>query len=413
MKQELVLKEKLPEGWKWITIEDAFDVTGGDSAPQEKEYFIKGDIPFVRMQDVGRYHFTTNLIETVDKVNRKAVDDRNMRIFPKGTILMPRSGSVYCNHRAVLGIEASVVSHLACLIPKKEVSSIYAVYYLATFDMTKISSKNTGLDVLSFKDLKKVPFLLPPLQVQKQIVAKLDAQMAHIEIMKKEAEKEKRAGEEILVSSLDGIFNNPNWKHAKFKEYFSTKYGLSKPSVKDITRTKAVRMNNITYTGELVLNDICYLDLNKDELEKHKLKKGDLIFNRTNSAELVGKNTYFDNDETYVTVSYLVVASPKNDKINSEFISYYLNSSKLKKYFLENCDRAISQANFSASKLGEIQIPIPDIKVQDELCKKVRLLKEEIRFIQQNISQKLSAISQLTSSLLNEVFGKYEIPEVK
>jgi predicted HTH domain antitoxin len=68
----------------------------------------------------------------------------------------------------------------------------------------------------------------------------------------------------------------------------------------------------------------------------------------------------------------------------------------MKKYFFENCDKAISQANFSASKLCEIQIPVPE--------KKTELMK-----VSEPIKSQLQAINQLPASILNDVFGQYQI----
>ena len=158
------------------------------------------------------------------------------------------------------------------------------------------------------------------------------------------------------------------------------------------------------------MDNICFLNLTKEEVKKNRVLKGDILFNRTNSAELVGKNTIFNQDGEYVAVSYLIVVSPKNKDISPEFISFYLNTSKMKKYFLENCDRAISQANFSASKLREIEVPFPSINEQMEIVKKIKLLKKEHDSMRENINKKANAISKFTQAILKEAFLKYEIP---
>ncbi len=258
--------------------------------------------------------------------------------------------------------------------------------------------------------LENYPITVPPVVEQQKIVDKLNNQMAQIEKMKKEAKEQMKAADNYYRSYLLKVFSEKdNWQYKKFGELFNTKYGLSKPSVRDSTKTKALRMTNISYEGELNLDDICYLDLSDDELKQHRLKKNDLIFNRTNSADLVGKTTVFDQEDIFVAVSYLVVATPKTPEINSKFISYYLNTSEMKKYFVENCDKAISQANFSASKLCEIQISVPEKKTQDKIVALIQIAKTELMKVSEPIKSQLDAINQLPASILNEVFEQYQI----
>jgi type I restriction enzyme S subunit len=61
---------QLPDGWKWVKLGEVARIFAGSSAPQDKRYFKEGCIPFVRVQDLGRYGTTTNLTETVDKINQ-------------------------------------------------------------------------------------------------------------------------------------------------------------------------------------------------------------------------------------------------------------------------------------------------------------------------------------------------------
>ena len=103
------------QNWPTKKLGAICDVNGGNAAPQNYAVFSNDGIPFVRMQDLGRYHVTDNLTETRDKIKKEAINKLGIKIFPKGSIILPRSGSVFTNHRAILGIDAAVVSHIAIL----------------------------------------------------------------------------------------------------------------------------------------------------------------------------------------------------------------------------------------------------------------------------------------------------------
>jgi len=197
-----------PEAQKWEKkkLGEVCEIYGGDPAPQDKVYFDNGSIPFVRMQDLGRYHMTDNLNKTVDMVNHFAVEHLNLTVFPKGCILIPRSGSVYTNHRAILGVDACVVSHIAILKPKESINELYLYYYLCNFDMNEISSFTTGLDLISFKDLKEVHVFFPPLPEQKRIASYLKEKIDQAEKLRETLEKELETLNALPQSILSKAF---------------------------------------------------------------------------------------------------------------------------------------------------------------------------------------------------------------
>jgi type I restriction enzyme, S subunit len=415
MQQEIVSEQKkqLPEGWRWSRIEKVCRTkpqSGGTPLSSNPTYY-GGEIPWVITEDMtnaGMY-----ISDTQKKITKDGLENSNAKYFPEGTILFAMYGSI--GRMSITSRELTTNQAILGLVPDtNQILTKYLYYYLDFAKKYLIRRGRGGTQAnINAKMICTFPIIIPPLSEQKKIVEKLDKQMVQIEIMKKEADTQLESAENYNISFLNKIVNEQlsRWKFKKFGEIFTTRYGLSKKSVNDRSKIKALRMNNISYDGEIVLNDLCYLDLNKDEIHKHKLMKGDIIFNRTNSAELVGKTTVFNQDDTFVAVSYLVIASAKTPEINPEYVSLYLNSSKIKKYFYENCDRAISQANFNASKLNEILIPVPELKEQNSIISKIKKKKKISVEIKKDIQNQSSAICQLSLSILNNVFGHYEIPE--
>ena len=84
-------------------------------------------------------------------------------------------------------------------------------------------------------------------------------------------------------------------------------------------------MNNITYEGSWNLSDLKYVDIPPKDLPKYLAKKGDILFNRTNSKELVGKTAIFREDTPMVYAGYLIRART-NELAHPDYIAGYLNS---------------------------------------------------------------------------------------
>jgi type I restriction enzyme, S subunit len=94
---------------------DVCEILGGKPAPKDESAFEIEGIPFVRMRDLGRYHLTTNLDTTDNKIGHTYAKTNNLKPIPKGAVLIPRSGSVALNHRAILAQDSIIVGHIcAC-----------------------------------------------------------------------------------------------------------------------------------------------------------------------------------------------------------------------------------------------------------------------------------------------------------
>lgn len=144
-------------------IRELCQIIGGNPSPKENE-FCKEGVPFVKMMDLGRYHLTNNLIRIENKVSNNYTKFKSLKKIPKGSILLPRSGSVGLNHRAILGVDAFIVSHICALniIDSQIVNNFYLYYYLSSIDMVNITKQTTGLDAITFEDLGKIRIPLPP-----------------------------------------------------------------------------------------------------------------------------------------------------------------------------------------------------------------------------------------------------------
>jgi len=161
---------QLPKGWRWVRLGEVAKIFSGSSAPQGKQYFEGGTYPFVRVQDLGRYRITDDLRETVDKVNEHAIKKLRLVKAKKGSIVFPKSGAaILTNSRAILGIDAYVVSHLAIVEPNyTKVDNRWIFYYLCSVDMAKFID-NPSYPSLRLSKIKEIHIPLPPLEEQKRI----------------------------------------------------------------------------------------------------------------------------------------------------------------------------------------------------------------------------------------------------
>ena len=171
----------------------------------------------------------------------------------------------------------------------------------------------------------------------------------------------------------DPIKNPKGWEVVTIGDIVTeVRYGTSKPAVEG-GRYPYLRMNNLTADGHLDLNDLKYIDIPDDEIEKCVVRKGDVLFNRTNSIELVGKTAVFDLPDDMVIAGYIIRVRLK-ERLLPEVLSQYMNLETLKDILRSMAKGAVNQANINAQELQSIRIYIPDMDLQKQFVE----MKEQV-----------------------------------
>jgi restriction endonuclease S subunit len=177
------------------------------------------------------------------------------------------------------------------------------------------------------------------------------------------------------LSSIKGIEETkyPVQKIRNFLLY--CQYGVSLKATEEPIGIPMLRMNNI-YNSELKIDDLKYLSLSVEQKKKHLLDKGDLLFNRTNSKELVGKTAIFELDEEFTFASYLIRLKLDTEKVNVHFINYLLNSTIGRTQIDMISRQVLGQANINAQELQDLIFPIPKLETQNKIVQEISKMKE-------------------------------------
>jgi type I restriction enzyme S subunit len=165
-------------------------------------------------------------------------------------------------------------------------------------------------------------------------------------------------------------------------------------------------MGNITTNGEILYSNLKYVKATISDLPKLYLQNGDLVFNRTNSYELVGKSGVFEHTEPYTLASYLIRVRFFQE-IQTKFIANYINSKVCRETQLEpQIIQQNGQANFNGTKLSNILIPLPPISQQNLIVQKLETLMQYCNQLQASIQQSQTQNQQLLQQVLREALRK-------
>jgi type I restriction enzyme S subunit len=371
--------------------------------------------------DIGKYRYIriTDLTESGELKNDspKFVDlnggDFNKYKLEDGDFLIARSGSVgriYLHQNTSKPcVYASYLIRfkLDCekILPK------FLFYYalspnykwFITYTLRKVAQPN--INAQEFSNLQ-IP--LPPLEIQRQIVARIEEIFEKID---KAIELRKKALEEtkqIFPSALQEVFKEAErkWRVDEIKNVvinFQSGFACSRRT----ERGKGIpqlRPNNINSNGEIDLSSLVFIPKKLVNQNKYKLEKGDVLFNNTNSKELVGRAVLVKKDLECVFSNHITRLKTNPRILLPEWLVVNINHLWGMGYFLKYSQKWIGQAGINTRMLQAIEIPLPPLPEQKRIVSYLDDLREKVDKLEDHQESQLRELEELKQSILDRAF---------
>ena len=386
--------------WEYKKIGDVCIVERG-SSPRPIDKFITNDKNGINWIKIGDTSDSMYITETAQKIVPEGM--RKSRYVKPGDFLL--SNSMSFGHPYILKIDGCI--HDGWLLLRDEEGIFdkrFLYYYLSsktTYEKLKSMAVGGVVNNLNSEMVRKMQVPVLSKKKQSEIADLLDK----LKKVLNERKKEIQYLDELIKARFVEMFgtypaNEKGWNTGNIRDIVSeVRYGSSRPAV-DGGRYPYLRMNNITYDGELDLSDTKRIDVPDNELEKCTVRRGDVLFNRTNSKELVGKTCVYNRDEMMVLAGF-VIRVRVNDEVLPEFLSAFLNTDFSKKMLLGMCKTAIGQANINAQELQNICLYVPPIDLQQQFID----FKKQLDKSKAAVQKALDETQLLFDSLMQEYFG--------
>ena len=423
LQQALVPAEEqpyeVPENWVWTYISSGFDVTS--SKRVHKSDWLSEGVPFyrtrelVKLSEQGYIDNELFISEDLYKTFKKefGVPQKNdLLISGVGTIGVPY---VISDEKKFYFKDGNVI-----WLKNKGVFDASYMYYLykTVFVDNQIHSMSAGttVDTYTIINAKNTIIPLPPLSEQQRIVERIEELFAKLDEAKERLQEvadsfavRKAAilhkaftGELTKQWRRENGVSDESWEEKTIGEICSSlKYGTSKKSSDD-GEVVVLRMGNLQ-NGEIDWSNLAYTS-DEEDIKKYLLKSGDVLFNRTNSPELVGKTSIYRGEMPAIYAGYLIKLDYEKNIVVGDYLNYYLNSSKAKEYYMQVKTDGVSQSNINAKKIGEFEISLPTITEQHEIVRLIDDLLARERAAQQATEQALASIDLMKKSILARAF---------
>jgi len=269
------------------------------------------------------------------------------------------------------GSPIAATIHYAAYIPDKSRVDVRYLWWLLrseTFrDILKRNLPGGVKTELKAKRLLPIQVPLPPLDEQRRIVARIEELATLIEEARGLRVKAREEAEALAAAAVVELFTTQqdnDWADYRLGDLVTEfRYGTSEKAHVEPSGIPILRMGNIQ-DGRLDLTDLKYLYLADRDKEKLVLQLGDVLVNRTNSPELVGKCAVFEEKDEYTFASYLIRLRVDLTKAVPQLVAAYINSPIGRAYMFSHRKQMTGQANVNTKTLKAMPISLPPVEEQ-------------------------------------------------
>lgn len=250
--------------------------------------------------------------------------------------------------------------------------------------------------------MQSVVLPVPSLNEQRRMVDVLSRTGGIVRLQQQALDRAKALIPALFVELFGDPATNPkDWPVGSLGEVLAAcDYGSSSKAGDEAVGYPMLRMGNVSYAGELDDTNLKYVAMTDAEFQKYELRAGDILFNRTNSKDLVGKTGLWDGRYPAIAASYFIRLRVKPDVALPEYIWAYMNLPFMKRILFETARGAIGQANINTKELRALAIPLPPLAVQQDFSE--RLLDAQSIIAQQSTA--LAKSRELFDALLAQTF---------
>lgn len=385
---------KLPENWCWTYFKSISTIQTGR---KDANYG----------SDEGKYPFFTCAAEPI-RCHGYSFDCR--------AILLAGNGDINNISRYNGKFEAYQRTYVVKIAEPLCFDYIFYWFKYRWFDFNKGKMFGTAIPYIRLGNLQEFPTPIPPLAEQQRIVVRIESLFSKLDEAKEKAQAVVDSFEARKAAILHKAFTGEltakwreehgvgmeRWEKKSVGELcISLKYGTAKKS--DASGNVVVlRMGNLQQ-GEIDWSDLAYSN-DPDDIEKYKLFPGDVLFNRTNSAALVGKTAIYRGEHPAIYAGYLIKLDYDHDKIIGDYLNYALNTLDAKKYCNSVKTDGVNQSNINAKKIGAYSFNVPSIPEQEKIVSAIQKLLSKEQQTKEAAEIVLDQIELMKKSILARAF---------
>ncbi len=390
-------------GWQVKPLGEVCDVVNGGTPKTGVTEYWGDEHLWITPAEMGK-RLSPYADNTARKITSQGLRDSSARLLPPNSVILSSRAPI--GHLVINTKPMATNQGCKGLVPSESLAYKYLFYYLqANVDLLNDLGSGATFKELSGSKLKEVSIPFPVRAEQQRIVGILDEAFDYIAKARANAEKNLQNARALFESHLQSVFTQrgEGWVVTTIGAVCDkVEYGTSAKS-KEKGKIPVLRMGNVQ-NRRFDWDKLVYTD-NDNEIEKYLLKHNDVLFNRTNSPELVGKTAIYKSESPAIFAGYLIRIHRKEDLINADYLNYFLNSQIALEYGKTVAISSVNQANINGKKLKGYPISVPSLSEQEAVVVKMDALEIETQRLEALYKRKIALLDELKKSLLQQAFA--------
>lgn len=403
-------RERLPAGWRLVAVGELCEIIGGGTPKRSVSRYFGGDILWITPTDLPANGPVQIVTDSRMKLSREGLASSSAKLVPAGTVLFSSRATV--GKVAIAGVPLATNQGFANFICGPRLYNRYLAWCLKAQlpDIKRLASSTTYPEVSRGRLRQhRIPLPFPEdptrsMAIQRETVAQIEVLLDELKDARVLAAAIGRDTDRIIEAATEDVLRGLGT--IQFGSLVASyKNGIYKPTHYYGRGYPSVRMFNIK-EWQVDLENAPLLDVTPAELRTYGLDEGDILVNRVNSRELVGKTGLVPAGLGLCTFeSKNIRVRIKRDLADPAFVVAALNSTSVRQQILRRQKPAIGQATVNQDDLSELQIPfIADMKKQRRVVAGLDSVRAEVAQVRRLQIQNAELLDQLEQSILGRAF---------
>lgn len=356
-------------------------IDSGAGFPVHHQGRTGGEFPFIKVSDMNLPGNERRIESWNNTVSEDVRRELRAKAFPAGSLVFPKIGAaIGTNKKRQLTRPTCVDNNVMAVVPNaSRLDSDYLYFAFLAKDLSDFASASNPPSIRK-SDVEGWDIPVPSMSAQRRIVDQLSRAEGIVRLRRQAQQKAAALIPAIFVDMFgDPATNSKGLDVVTLGDVLaSADYGSSAKAGDEEIGLPMIRMGNVDYSGNVDLAALKYVDLPPAEVARFGLKDGDILFNRTNSKELVGKTGLWIGDREAILASYFIRLRVDERLARPFFVWAFMNTPHMKRVLFETARGAIGQANINSRELRAFRIPLPALDVQvrfEARCRDVLALR--------------------------------------
>lgn len=386
---------------RFAALGDVCAITTGGTPARTRRDFFGGGIPWVKIGDM-----VDGVVRTTEEtISQAGIEGSSAKLFSRGTVLISIFATI--GRTAILEIDAATNQAIAGITPYDSLESAYLRYFLdSKHRELNALARGVAQPNINQKILKSLRIPLPPIAEQRRIVDLLSRAEG---ILRLRREAQRKAAELIPAIFLD-LFGDPatnpkGWPVFGFGDLIieGPQNGLYKHKSCYGTGTPILRIDGF-YDG--VVQNLASLQrvrIEPDEAQRFGLTQDDIVINRVNSPEYLGKSALIPAlAEAMVFESNMMRLHTDPARMAPKYMIALLQTEAIRSQILARAKHAINQSSINQQDVRAFRVPLPPLDLQRQFAAK----GEAVRSIIARQTAALATAQATFDALLHRVFAQ-------